>query len=135
MIASIIERVLQLRLVIGLLIAVGVGLSLYAIRTAPLDAIPDISDPQIIIYAKWPRTPELLETEVTEPVIKSLAGSPDIQAIRATSHMGFSFIYVILRDESQRAQVRQLVVDHRSEERRVGKECGYQCRSRWSPYH
>ena len=111
MIASIIEGVLRWRLVVGLLLAVGIGLSLYAIRTAPLDAIPDISDPQIIVYAKWPRTPELLETEVTEPVIKSLAGSPDIQAIRATSHMGFSFIYVILRDESQRAQVRQLVVD------------------------
>src|SRR5262245_26931398 len=111
MIASIIERVLQWKLVIGLLIALGVGASLYAIRTAPLDAIPDISDPQIIIYAKWPRTPELLETEVTEPVIRALAGSPDIQAIRATSHMGYSFIYVILRDESQRAQVRQLVTD------------------------
>ncbi len=111
MIASIIEGVLRYRLFVGLLIAAGIGLSLYAIRTAPLDAIPDISDPQLIVYAKWPRTPELLETEVTEPVIRSLAGSPDIQAIRATSHMGFSFIYVILRDESQRAQVRQLVVD------------------------
>ena len=62
MIASIIDRVLQWKLLIGLLVAVGVVLSLYAIRTAPLDAIPDISDPQIIIYAKWPRTPELLET-------------------------------------------------------------------------
>src|SRR4029450_455293 len=111
MIASIIDRVLQWKFVIGLLIAIGVAFSLYAIRTAPLDAIPDISDPQIIIYAKWPRTPELLETEVTEPVIRALAGSPDIQAIRATSHMGYSFIYVILRDESQRVAVRQLVVD------------------------
>jgi copper/silver efflux system protein len=111
MIAAIIERVLQWKLVIGLLIAVGVVASLYAIRTAPLDAIPDISDPQIIVYAKWPRTPELLEAEVTAPVIKALAGSPDIRAIRATSHMGYSFVYLILRDESQRAQVRQLVVD------------------------
>ena len=74
MIASIIDRVLQWKLVVGLLAAVGVALSVYAIRTAPLDAIPDISDPQIIIYAKWPRTPELLETEVTEPVIRALAG-------------------------------------------------------------
>src|SRR5690242_16359761 len=111
MITAIIERVLQWKLAIGLLIALGVTASVYAIRTAPLDAIPDISDPQIIIYAKWPRTPELLETEVTEPVIRALAGSPDIQAIRATSHMGYSFIYVILGDESQRTQVRQLVAD------------------------
>src|SRR5215813_12122275 len=111
MIPLIIERVIRWRLLVGLVLVAGVVASLYALRTAPLDAIPDISDPQIIIYAKWPRTPELLETEVTEPVIRALAGSPDIQAIRATSHMGYSFIYVILRDESQRAQVRQLVTD------------------------
>ena len=111
MIASLIERVLKWRLVVGLLVAIGIALSVYAIRTAPLDAVPDISDPQIIVYAKWPRTPELLETELTEPIVKSLAGTPDIQAIRATSHMGSSFIYVILRDESQRAEVRQLVMD------------------------
>ena len=111
MLANIIERVLRLRLLVGLLVLAGVLLSLYAIRTAPLDAIPDISDPQIIIYAKWPRTPELLETEVTEPLIKALAGSPDIQAVRAASHMGYSFIYVILKSESQRAAVRQIVSD------------------------
>ena len=44
------------------------SVSVYAIRTAPLDAIPDISDPQVIIYAKWPRSPQLLEAQVTEPV-------------------------------------------------------------------
>ena len=73
-----------------------VALSVYALRTAPLDAIPDISDPQIIVYAKWPRSPLVIETEVTEPVIRALAGSPDIQSIRGTSHMGYSFVYVIL---------------------------------------
>lgn len=111
MIAIIIERVLRFRLLVGLLVLAGVLASLYAIRTAPLDAIPDISEPQIIVYAKWPRTPELLETEVTEPVIKALAGSPDVQAIRATSHMGYSFIYVILKSEAQRAAARQVVAD------------------------
>ena len=50
------------------------ALSVYALRTAPLDAIPDISDPQIIVYAKWPRSPQLLETEVTEPLIRALVG-------------------------------------------------------------
>jgi len=111
MITAIIERVVRLRLLVGLLLLAGIAASLYAIRTAPLDAIPDISDPQIVVYAKWPRTPELLETEVTEPVIKALSGSPDIQAIRATSHMGYSFIYVILKSDSQRGSVRQLVAD------------------------
>ena len=49
-------------------------LSVYALRVAPLDAIPDISDPQIIVYSKWPRSPLVIETEVTEPIIRALAG-------------------------------------------------------------
>jgi Cu(I)/Ag(I) efflux system membrane protein CusA/SilA len=110
-ISTLIEKIVSLRLPIGVLLIAAVGLSVYAVRTAPLDAIPDISDPQVIIYAKWPRSPELLETQVTEPVVKSLIGSPDIRSIRATSHMGYSFIYVILKSGSQRAAVRQLIAD------------------------
>jgi len=111
MISALLEKIVSLRLPIGVLLIAAVGLSVYAVRTAPLDAIPDISDPQIIVYAKWPRSPELLEERVTEPVVKSLIGSPDIRSIRATSHMGYSFIYVILRSGSQRAAVRQLIAD------------------------
>ena len=77
-------------------------LSFYTIRIAPLDAIPDISDPQIVIYVKWPRSPQLLEAQVTEPLIRALVGSPDIQSIRGTSHMGYSFIYVILSNGARR---------------------------------
>ncbi|PYS39459.1 MAG: hypothetical protein DMG14_13905, partial [Acidobacteria bacterium] len=83
----------------------------YTLRIAPLDAIPDISDPQIVIYAKWPRSPQLLEAQVTEPLINALTGSSDIQSIRSTSHMGYSFIYVILSNGAQRARVQQLVLD------------------------
>ena len=79
------------------LLVAGRRLERLRVRTAPLDAIPDISDPQIIVYVKWPRSPRFIETEVTEPLIRALAGSPDIQSIRGTSHMGYSFVYVILR--------------------------------------
>ena len=111
MIAALIERIVRARLLIAVLLIGAVAASIAAIRTAPLDAIPDISDPQIIIYAKWPRSPQLLEAEVTEPIVKTLIGSPEIRSIRATSHMGYSFIYVILRSTAQRAAVRQLVTD------------------------
>ena len=111
MITTIIEQVIRFRWLVWGLVAVLVGLSLYALRTAALDAIPDISDPQIIVYAKWARSPQVLETEVTEPVVRALAGSPDIESIRGTSHMGYSFIYVILKDPSRRAAVRQFVSD------------------------
>ncbi len=85
--------------------------SVYSIRTASLDAIPDISDPQIVVYVKWPRSPQLLEREVTEPLISALVGSPDIQALRGSSHMGYSFIYVILSNTARRDTVQQLVLD------------------------
>jgi Cu(I)/Ag(I) efflux system membrane protein CusA/SilA len=111
MIAAIITVVIRYRWLVWSLVGVLIALSVYALRTASLDAIPDISDPQIIVYSKWPRSPQVLETEITEPVIRALAGSPDIQAVRGTSHMGYSFIYVILRDPGRRAAVRQFVTD------------------------
>src|SRR6266700_5276484 len=110
-ISTIIRTVIRFRFVVVLLVVAGILLSAYSIRTAALDAIPDISDPQIIVYAKWPRSPQLLESEVTEPVIRALAGSADIQGIRATSHMGYSFIYVIAKSDSRRAALRQFVGD------------------------
>src|SRR5438093_1264024 len=111
MISSIINNVIRFRLIVLAVVGVCVVVSLYTIRIAPLDAIPDISDPQIVIYAKWPRSPQLLEAQVTEPLISALTGSSDIQSIRSTSHMGYSFIYVILNNGAQRARVQQLVLD------------------------
>ena len=111
MITAIIEHVIRFRWIVWCLVAVLIALSVYALRTAALDAIPDISDPQVIIYTKWPRSPQVIETEVTEPIIRALAGSPDIQSIRGTSHMGYSFIYVILQDPGRRAAVRQFAAD------------------------
>ena len=60
MLSALIDRIVRYRGVIGVLLVAGVAASVYAIRTAPLDAIPDISDPQVIIYAKWPRSPSLI---------------------------------------------------------------------------
>jgi Cu(I)/Ag(I) efflux system membrane protein CusA/SilA len=111
MITAIITSVIRFRWLVWAITGVLVALSVYALRTAPLDAIPDISDPQIIVYAKWPRSPLVIETEITEPIVRALAGSPDIQSIRATSHMGYSFVYVILRDAATRSAVRQYVAD------------------------
>ena len=68
MMISIIRRSFGREPWCGLLVLAGVLFSAYSIRTASLDAIPDISDPQIVMYVKWPRSPQLLETEVTEPL-------------------------------------------------------------------
>ena len=111
MITAIIELVIRFRWIVGCLVVALMALSAYVLRTVALDAIPDISDPQVIVYAKWPRSPLLIETEITEPVIRALQGSPDVQSVRGTSHMGYSFVYVILQDPGRRAVVRQFVAD------------------------
>ena len=112
MLTTIIRGVIHYKAGVLFIFAAATLFSLYALRTAPLDAIPDIADPQVVVYVKWARSPELLENEVTGPIIRALKSEAGIQSIRATSHLGYSFIYVILQDQSQREQVKQRVLDH-----------------------
>jgi Cu(I)/Ag(I) efflux system membrane protein CusA/SilA len=114
MILAIIERVIRFRWIVVGAVAALVAFSVYALRTAALDAIPDISDPQIIVYVKWPRSPQVIEADVTRPLVRALSGSPDVRAVRGTSHMGYSFVYVIMRDPGRRPLVRQYVADRLS---------------------
>jgi Cu(I)/Ag(I) efflux system membrane protein CusA/SilA len=111
MITAVLRAVIRWRAVVWLLVTAGVLFSIYSIRTASLDAIPDISDPQIIVYVKWARSPQLLESEVTEPLAAALVGSPGIRAIRGSSHMGYAFIYVVMNSASRRDEIQKLVVD------------------------
>src|SRR4029078_175707 len=109
MILKLIRPIIRWRAVVWAVVAVGVLLSVYSIRVASLDAIPDISDPQIVVYVKCPRSPQLLESEVTEPLISALVGSPGIESLRGASHMGYSFIYVILNSQARREDVEPLL--------------------------
>ena len=111
MILKLIRTIIRWRALVWAVVAAGVLLSIYSIRIASLDAIPDISDPQIVVYVKWPRSPQLLESQVTEPLISALVGSPGIASLRGASHMGYSFIYVILNSKARREDAQQLVTD------------------------
>jgi len=111
MIERTLALVIRLRALVLTLVAVAVVASLYTLTRAPLDAIPDISDPQVVVYVKWPRSPQLLESNINEPIIRSLVGAPGIQSIRGTSHMGYSFIYVILQSGANRSHVQELVTN------------------------
>ena len=88
MITVIIEHVIRYKWAVLTVAAAAAALSVYSLRTAALDAIPDISDPQVIVYTKWARSPQVIETEVTEPVIRALNGSPDFSALGGRWHIG-----------------------------------------------
>ena len=71
---------------------------LWSMRNIKLDAIPDISDTQVIIYTKWDRSPDIMEDQVTYPIISSMLGVPKVKDIRGFSDFGFSYVYIIFED-------------------------------------
>ena len=80
-----------------LLIIIG---GVFAVVTTPVDAIPDLSENQVIIYTEWMgRNPKIIEDQVTYPLVSNLQGLPEIKSIRAASMFGMSFVFVIFNDD------------------------------------
>jgi Cu(I)/Ag(I) efflux system membrane protein CusA/SilA len=69
--------------------------SLYHI---PLDAIPDLSETQVIVYSRWDRSPDVVEDQVTSPIVTAFVGAPRVKAVRGTSDFGYSFVHVIFEE-------------------------------------
>ncbi|HEX5011271.1 MAG TPA: CusA/CzcA family heavy metal efflux RND transporter [Planctomycetota bacterium] len=84
-------------LVIVLTLAAVLG-GVWCVRHIPLDAIPDLSDTQVIVYSRWDRSPDIVEDQVTYPIVSALLGAPRVKAIRGFSDFGFSYVYVIFED-------------------------------------
>lgn len=78
--------------------AVLLAMSFWTMRHIPLDALPDLSDTQVIVYTKWDRSPDIVEDQVTYPIVTALLGAPKVKAVRALSDFGFSYVYVIYED-------------------------------------
>ncbi len=81
-------------LLVGMLTLAG----LWSIKNISLDAIPDLSDTQVIIYSRWDRSPDIMEDQVTYPIISSLLGVPKVKDIRGFSDFGYSYVYIIFED-------------------------------------
>jgi Cu(I)/Ag(I) efflux system membrane protein CusA/SilA len=89
-------------------------LSVWTMRNIPLDALPDLSDTQVIVYSRWDRSPDILEDQVTYPIITSLLGAPKVKAIRGFSDFGFSYVYVIFEDGTDMYWARTRVLEYLS---------------------
>lgn len=70
----------------------------WSMRHLTLDAIPDLSDTQVIIYSRWDRSPDVIEDQVTYPIVTSLVGSPKVKSVRGFTDFGYSYVYVIFED-------------------------------------
>jgi Cu(I)/Ag(I) efflux system membrane protein CusA/SilA len=90
------------------------GISFWTMRTIPLDALPDLSDTQVIVYSRWDRSPDILEDQVTYPITTALLGTPRVKAIRGFSDFGYSFVYVIFEDGTDPYWARTRVLEYLS---------------------
>jgi len=112
MVRKLIELALRNRLIV-LLIAGGLfAYGIYSIRENPIDAIPDLSENQVIVFTEWMgRSPQVMEDQVTYPLVSNLQGIPKIKNIRGTSMFGMSFVYVIFEDNVDIYWARTRVVE------------------------
>ncbi len=98
MVERIIEISARNRFVVLVLTAAAVTLAVWSMRSVPLDAIPDLSDTQVIVYSRWDRSPDIIEDQLTYPIITALLGAPRVKSIRGFSDFGFSYVYIIFED-------------------------------------
>jgi Cu(I)/Ag(I) efflux system membrane protein CusA/SilA len=100
MVRKLIELALRNRLVVLLFAAGLFAYGIYSIRNNPIDAIPDLSENQVIVFTEWMgRSPQVIEDQVTYPLVSNLQGIPKIKNIRGSSMFGMSFVYVIFEDD------------------------------------
>jgi Cu(I)/Ag(I) efflux system membrane protein CusA/SilA len=100
MVRKLIELALRNRLIVLLFAAGLFAWGIYSLKQNPIDAIPDLSENQVIVFTEWMgRSPQVIEDQVTYPLVSNLQGIPKIKNIRGSSMFGMSFVYVIFEDK------------------------------------
>ena len=113
-----VERIIEFSaknkfIVIFFVLAAVVG-AIWCLGNMPLDAIPDLSDTQVIIYSRWDRSPDIIEAQVTYPIVTAMLGAPKVKAIRGFSDFGFSYVYIIFADGTDIYWARSRVIEYLS---------------------
>ncbi|MGZ7039351.1 MAG: efflux RND transporter permease subunit, partial [Thermoanaerobaculia bacterium] len=102
------------RFIVLMIFAVLIFIGIWSIQNIALDALPDLSDTQVIVYSKWDRSPDIVEDQVTYPIVTSLLGAPKVKAIRGFSDFGYSFVYVIFQEGTDMYWARSRVLEYLS---------------------
>ncbi len=111
-----IERIIRWsatnRLLVLIIVAALVAIGVWSIQRMAIDALPDLSDTQVIVLSKWDRSPDIIEDQVTYPIITSLLGSPRVKAIRGFSDFGYSYVYIIFEEGTDIYWARSRVLEN-----------------------
>ncbi|MBI3316071.1 MAG: efflux RND transporter permease subunit [Candidatus Omnitrophica bacterium] len=114
MVKKLIEFSARNKFLILILTFVAMLFAVRSMQNVPLDAIPDLSDTQVIVYSKWDRSPDIIEDQVTYPIVTALLGAPKVKDIRAFSDFGFSYVYIIFEDGTDIYWARTRVLEYLS---------------------
>jgi copper/silver efflux system protein len=96
--------------IVAALVVIGV----WSMQHIAVDALPDLSDTQVIIFSKWDRSPDIVEDQVTYPITTALLGAPHVKAIRGFSDFGYSYVYVIFDEGTDIYWARSRVLEYLS---------------------
>ncbi len=115
MIEKIIEYSAKNRFFVILITSLLTLWGVWSMLTTPLDAIPDLSDVQVIVLSEWPgRSPDLVEDQITYPIVSTLLAAPRVKTVRGFSYFGLSFVYVIFDDGTDIYWARSRVLEYLS---------------------
>src|SRR5574337_1528958 len=113
MISRLIEWSAKNRFIIGLFTVFAIAWGVWALRNTPLDAIPDLSDVQVIVQTEWAeRSPTLVEDQITYPIVVALLSAPKVKVVRGFSFFGLSFVYAIFEDGTDLYWARSRVLEY-----------------------
>jgi copper/silver efflux system protein len=100
MVNRIIDLSAKHRGAVVLLTLAGAAAGWWSLTRVPLDALPDLSDTQVIVYSQWDRSPDIIEDQVTYPIVTALLGAPHVKTVRGLSDFGASYVYVVFDDST-----------------------------------
>src|ERR1700724_3169912 len=114
MINRIIDFSVKHKLAVLALAAVGCIAGWRAMVTLPLDATPDLSDTQVIIFSHWDRSPDIVEDQVTYPIVTAMLGAPKVKTVRGFSDFGYSYVFAVFEDGTDLYWARSRIMEYLS---------------------
>jgi Cu(I)/Ag(I) efflux system membrane protein CusA/SilA len=114
MINKIIDFSLQHKLAVLILVAMACIAGWWAMVTMPVDAIPDVSETQVIILSHWDQSPDLIEDQVTYPLVTAMLGAPRVKTVRGYSDFGYSYVHVIFDEGTDLYWARSRITEYLS---------------------
>src|ERR1035437_7550280 len=98
MIERLISFSVRNKFLVFFLVAAGCAGGLWSMLHMPTDAVPDVGETQVIVFSRWDRSPDIIEDQVTNPIVTALAGAPRVKSVRGFSDFGYSYVYIIFEE-------------------------------------